>query len=98
MGNRPDTTQNEWFKQEDNEFNRQTINFKDLNFEKFKKLEFDNSNFFSDQSKLFNVKNIMDTIDKSNMVFLHIYNPHLHPDNKNQDTPPNQILQRKQDV
>ena len=70
------------FKKEDNEFNRQTINFKDLNFEKFKKLEFDNSNFFSDQSKLFNVKNIMDTIDKSNMVFLHIYNPHLHPDNK----------------
>ena len=70
------------FKKEDNEFNRQTINFKDLNFEKFKKLEFNNSNFFSDHSKLFNVKNIMDTIDKSNMVFLHIYNPHLHSDNQ----------------
>ena len=65
-----------------NVLNNQTVNFKDLDIEDFKKIEFDNSTFFSDQSKLFNIKNIMETIDKSNMVFLHIYNPHLHTDNQ----------------
>ncbi len=63
-----------------NNQNNMKINFENLNFNRIKNLEFNNSTFFSDQAKLINIENIIDTLNVSNMLFMHIYNPHLHPD------------------
>lgn len=56
------------------------IKFENLNFDKIKNLEFKNSTFFSDQAKLINIENVINTLNVSDMLFMHIYNPHLHQD------------------
>ena len=59
-----------------------SINFKDLNFDKFNNLKFINSNFYSDQFEIINIDNIINSLQVSNMLFLHIYNPHTYSDNQ----------------
>lgn len=61
---------------------KQQIDFKDLNFSRLEKLKFDNSKFFADQSYLTNVQDLNNTLINSNLLFLHLYIPHLHHENQ----------------
>ncbi len=58
------------------------INFEDLDFNKLDNLKFDNSKFFADHQSLVSVENSVKILDKSNMLFLHFYVPHLHHRNQ----------------
>ena len=69
-----DETKNQNFKQQ--------IDFKDINFNKLEKLKFDNSKFFADQFLLTNIQDLNKTLINTNLLFLHLYIPHLHHDNQ----------------
>ena len=59
-----------------------SIVFKDLDFKKISNLKFDNSNFYSDHSKIMSIKNIFNSINNTDMLFLHVYNPHTFSQGK----------------
>ena len=61
---------------------KQQIDFKDLDFDKLEKLKFDNSKFFADQYYLTNIQDLNKTLINTNLLFLHLYIPHLHHENQ----------------
>ena len=72
------------FKDDNSNNKKVPINFKkvtlsDLDYDKIYSMPFD-TNFKADHNDLINIKKIMNFIKKSNLTFVHIYNPHILKD------------------
>ena len=58
---------------------KEFIEFKNLDFERIKNLKLNNSTFYSDHANIINVDNTVSELRETDMLFLHVYNPHTHP-------------------
>lgn len=59
-----------------------TIAFEKLNFDNLHKMNIKSSKFYADQTGLANIDDIVQTLENTNMLFLHFYIPHTHIKNE----------------